>query len=578
MPHPKTSLVNRYVDRINRLVGDNQRIFRGQSDASWPLASAAARRIDETQKLADKGGEESEIASAKLLDFKEYHRNLIKSARSRGHGHDGARELHDLEILAKLQHYGAATAFMDFTKNPYVALWFRCQFTGGGRAGVAKCLFSIIPMHSNSALLMRLEFSGDDKKEIKDFLTHPSAVPSFMVGRLPTSYWYWEAQRVREQRIIRQSSIFVFGLPKIDKTEYQSIFIAERAKKQILRDLERLHDISAETLFPDFPGFATANSATTPLRLKTAKDYFVEGNQFAQKKKHKLAVDSYSKAIKINPKYAGAYVNRGASHATLDNHQQAIDDYNKAVKIDPKNAFAYNNSGNSYAKLYNYQKSIDNYGEAVKIDPEYAIAYFNRGLRYAELGDHEEAIRDYSKAIKIDPESALAYSSRGFSHAELGNHQKAVSDYSKAIKINPKDIVAYNVRGFIFAKLGNHQKAVSDYSKAIKINPESAFAYISRGRSQAELGNHQKAVSDYSKAIKIDPENINAHNNRGNCYAELGNHQKAVSDYNEAIKIDPKCADAYGNRALSYLELGGCEREQAIKDVYTALELATARG
>ena len=33
----------------------------------------------------------------------------------------------DFEMIAKMQHYGLPTRFIDFTKNPYIALWFACQ-------------------------------------------------------------------------------------------------------------------------------------------------------------------------------------------------------------------------------------------------------------------------------------------------------------------------------------------------------------------------------------------------------------------------------------------------------------------
>ena len=36
-------------------------------------------------------------------------------------------ELCDLELLADLQHYGAATCLIDFTQSPLTALWFACK-------------------------------------------------------------------------------------------------------------------------------------------------------------------------------------------------------------------------------------------------------------------------------------------------------------------------------------------------------------------------------------------------------------------------------------------------------------------
>ena len=102
----------RYVGRIKELVKDNRRIYRGQADASWSLESAASRRI----KGSKKAGKKPTSNKVTPLEFEEYHNDLILDANSRGHGYHGARRLRDLEALARLQHNGAATAFIDFTK------------------------------------------------------------------------------------------------------------------------------------------------------------------------------------------------------------------------------------------------------------------------------------------------------------------------------------------------------------------------------------------------------------------------------------------------------------------------------
>ena len=41
-----------------------------------------------------------------------------------GLGVEDGREVSDLQLLAKLQHFGAATGRLDFTWSPLVALWF----------------------------------------------------------------------------------------------------------------------------------------------------------------------------------------------------------------------------------------------------------------------------------------------------------------------------------------------------------------------------------------------------------------------------------------------------------------------
>ena len=63
------------------------------------------------------------------------------------------------------------------------------------------------------------------------------------------------------------------------------------------------------------------------------------------------AVDDFSKAIEIAPKYSEAYSNRGKSFFAKKNYLKALEDYTKAIDFDPKNAGAYRNRADLYDKI-----------------------------------------------------------------------------------------------------------------------------------------------------------------------------------------------------------------------------------
>ncbi|MCH8854198.1 MAG: FRG domain-containing protein, partial [Planctomycetes bacterium] len=85
--------------------------FRGQLDASWPLSTSIEREYDDVMRLR----EESRI----LDEFKR-----------RAHVHlDTVPDANDpLEWLAILQHHGAPTRLLDFTKNVYIAAFFAVAY------------------------------------------------------------------------------------------------------------------------------------------------------------------------------------------------------------------------------------------------------------------------------------------------------------------------------------------------------------------------------------------------------------------------------------------------------------------
>ena len=88
---------------------DGQYLFRGVSNDTYKIEASAYRRLPK-EDLEDPG---------KLLTITQ---ELIYNARALGHDRNEGQPLSDLELLAHLQHYGAATCLIDFTRDVMVAL------------------------------------------------------------------------------------------------------------------------------------------------------------------------------------------------------------------------------------------------------------------------------------------------------------------------------------------------------------------------------------------------------------------------------------------------------------------------
>lgn len=96
-------------------------LYRGQADVNWKVECSAARRLnrDPTKSIED------QLINLLLVGYLE---SRIERAKKRNFLPPGFNaDSSDLELLAQLQHYGAATGLIDFTSNPLVALWFACN-------------------------------------------------------------------------------------------------------------------------------------------------------------------------------------------------------------------------------------------------------------------------------------------------------------------------------------------------------------------------------------------------------------------------------------------------------------------
>ncbi len=219
------------------------------------------------------------------------------------------------------------------------------------------------------------------------------------------------------------------------------------------------------------------------------------------------------------------YFNLGYASYEKKDYSQAIEFYSKAIELDPKYTNAYYNRGLAYYDKGENDKAIEDNIKAIELNPEYADAYISRGLAYKNKGEYDKAIQDYTKAIDLDPKYALAYNNRGIAYKNKGEYDKAIQDYTKAIELNPKYALAYNNRGIAYYNKGEYDKAIEDYTKAIELNPKYTNAYYNRGLAYYDIGEYDKAIEDYTKAIDLDSKYALAYNNLNDLLKHLDEHK-----------------------------------------------------
>jgi hypothetical protein len=120
----------RYVDRIwnsNR----NQWVFRGMSDSTHQLKSSLERELERNPSWKDRS------ADAERIMIREYKR------RAHHYTRDTPGPDEDIEWLAMMRHYGAPTRLLDWTKSPFVALFFAVHGAVSGDGDPAVWILNI---------------------------------------------------------------------------------------------------------------------------------------------------------------------------------------------------------------------------------------------------------------------------------------------------------------------------------------------------------------------------------------------------------------------------------------------------
>ena len=170
----------------------------------------------------------------------------------------------------------------------------------------------------------------------------------------------------------------------------------------------------------------------------TAQEWF----EFAYRKHQEehdfvAAIEYYSKAIELDPKYSMAYNNRGWARHDSGDLEGAMADAQKAIALDPINHYAYVNRGRAHRANGNLDSAIADYNEAIRLKPDYADAYHNRGTVHEANGDLSSAMENYNQAIHLKPDHANAYFGRGVFYWKRGEWMKCIDEWEKVLQLDP---------------------------------------------------------------------------------------------------------------------------------------------
>ena len=110
-------------------------------------------------------------------------------------------------------------------------------------------------------------------------------------------------------------------------------------------------------------------------------------------------------------KEAQAWMDKGVAQFQKQAYDQAIESFRKAVELEPKSGVAYNFLGMAYRFKYNQVRSqelkdqeIATFEKAIQADPSYWVALVNLGATYYYLGDKAKAAPLFRKALTLNPQ------------------------------------------------------------------------------------------------------------------------------------------------------------------------------
>jgi len=198
-----------------------------------------------------------------------------------------------------------------------------------------------------------------------------------------------------------------------------------------------------------------------------ALDSYCQGNERFRGQEYIDAIESYSKAIRVNRRFREALANRAI----------CMWEY---IKKAPEEII-------NYITPY----ILDDYDQALSIDPLFAMAYMNRGWMYYELATWKDDSIEQFNSVN-DARSEM-----------LGN---SLTDLTQAIELEPGNPEGLIRRAYLHRYMNRPDRSIADLELACKLGSEEASTIEKEFREELT----SKATASKNEETFAKPEQLKA--------------------------------------------------------------------
>ncbi|MDA0747962.1 MAG: tetratricopeptide repeat protein [bacterium] len=301
------------------------------------------------------------------------------------------------------------------------------------------------------------------------------------------------------------------------------------------------------------------NSNDAGFRINVAITYHLQGRKDASEK-------AYQEALNLNQDFSGVldFIGKapsaairaaapavdplqklaaekayddGAAYLRLNALDKALDSFNRALELDPNNAEAYNARGVVQVRKRNYDDAAKLFNSALAINPNHAGFHANLAILYHLQGKKDLALQAYQRAVEFDPSTY-----RGQFDFLPGSKNLTQAKPSQPASITPLQKLAAEKAyddGAAYLRLNALDKALDAFNRALALDSEHAEASNAKGVVLIRRRQYTEAVDFVRKAVALDTNNAGFHANLAILYHLQGKKDLALQAYQRAIELDP---------------------------------------
>ena len=254
------------------------------------------------------------------------------------------------------------------------------------------------------------------------------------------------------------------------------------------------------------------------------------------------AITRAQAGVTAAPADADRWFTLGLAQADVD-VDGAIDSFQRAIALDPRHALARYNLGLVLFHADRARAALESLSAALAIEPKPEVQY-TRGIILWHQGDLDAAVMALADATAAKPDYFDAFLALGTVLSARGDLKGSVAALERAIRLRPDLPAPHIVSARTLTAAGDDARARRESAEAERLrtlsdNSQKAATLTAAGVQRFDGGDAGGAADCFRRAIQTFDRFAPAHYQLGRALDRLGQHDAARKEFARAQQLNP---------------------------------------
>jgi len=196
----------------------------------------------------------------------------------------------------------------------------------------------------------------------------------------------------------------------------------------------------------------------------------------------------------------------GIALSAMSRPGEAVNSFKRAILLDPSYAEARKNLAQTYLLMGQYENAL----LALHAVPETPDTLYLKAQGLAALNRKQDALAAATQYIAGNQEDKTGYKLRAFIRLQFGLIADALEDYEKVISIDPQDAETLTRMSLPLARHLRFDDALNTALRAVEIDPGNISAQLRLAAQFSEMGKTEQSIARYRHVLSLEPSQASA--------------------------------------------------------------------